>query len=141
MDTRDRIISLEEAKYLLEQAVDAITQALRGTSHQSHAESYIIAHLNNWIDSPGYDYGIQQYIDELEEEGGEEVNEDSLQKMHRAHAMVVDKMKSLAKQYKAGDKSVVPQLKDLTQKKKALESQIEKSVSGIGSDQEYESDN
>lgn len=47
------------------------------------------------------------------------------------------KMKELAKQYSAGDKSVVSTLKDLTAKKKALESELEDAVAKIGAGQEY----
>ena len=39
-------------------------------------------------------------------------------KIQKAHGLVVAKMKELAKQYKAGDTSVVAQLKDLTAKRK-----------------------
>ena len=45
-------------------------------------------------------------------------------------------MKELAKQYKAGDTSVVAQLKDLTAKKKQLEKQLEKDVAGKNRGQE-----
>lgn len=65
-DVSERIDMLREAQSQIEGAIYNISQALRGTSHEAHADSYIIGHLNNWIDSPGYDYGIQQYIDELE---------------------------------------------------------------------------
>ena len=56
-------------------------------------------------------------------------------KIHKAHSLVVAKMKELAKQYKAGDKSVVPQLKDLTAKKKALEISLDKAVAGTNKHQ------
>jgi len=49
----------------------------------------------------------------------------------------VTKMKELAKKYKEGDKSVVPILKDLTTKKKALSAELEKIIAGIGAGQEY----
>jgi len=49
----------------------------------------------------------------------------------------IAKMKELAKKYKEGDKSVVPTLKDLTVKKKALSAELEKIVAGIGAGQEY----
>ena len=63
-------------------------------------------------------------------------NEASSAKIQKAHGQVVAKMKELAKQYKAGDKSVVGQLKDLTAKKKELEKHLEKAVAGIGRNQE-----
>lgn len=49
----------------------------------------------------------------------------------------IAKMKELAKKYKEGDKSVIPTLKDLTVKKKALSAELEKIVAGIGAGQEY----
>ena len=56
-------------------------------------------------------------------------------KIQKTHGEVVAKMKELAKQYKAGDKTVVSQLKDLTAKKKELEKALEKKVAGIGKNQ------
>ena len=47
------------------------------------------------------------------------------------------KMKELAKQYSAGDKSVLAQLKDLNDEKKALEKELIYVVSKIGAGQEY----
>ena len=64
------------------------------------------------------------------------VDEIKAAKVQKAHGLVVAKMKELAKQYKAGDKSVVPQLKDLTAKKKALEADLEKAVAGTHQGQE-----
>lgn len=49
----------------------------------------------------------------------------------------IAKMKELAKRYKEGDKSIVPTLKDLTARKKALSAELEKIVAGIGAGQEY----
>ena len=47
------------------------------------------------------------------------------------------RMRELAKQYSAGDKSVLAQLKDLNDKKKALEKELIYVVSKIGAGQEY----
>ena len=47
-------------------------------------------------------------------------------------------MKELAKKYKAGDKSVLDQLKDLTAKKKSLEAMLDKDVADTGRDQELD---
>ena len=47
-------------------------------------------------------------------------------------------MKDLAKKYKAGDKSVVDQLKTLTITKKKLEAQLDKEVAGTSRDQELD---
>ena len=62
--------------------------------------------------------------------------DESAAKIQKTHGQVVAKMKELAKQYKAGDKSVVGQLKDLTAKKKELEKHLEKAVAGIGKGQQ-----
>ena len=67
-DTQERIELLIEAQQKLSETVALIEEALKGTSHERHANAYIIGHLNNWIDGSGYDMGIQQYIDKLQEE-------------------------------------------------------------------------
>ena len=64
------------------------------------------------------------------------VDEVKAAKVQKAYGLVVAKMKELAKQYKAGDKSVIPQLKDLTAKKKALEADLERAVAGTHQGQE-----
>jgi hypothetical protein len=64
-DLRSRLAALEEAKDMLGQVVEIISYALKGTTHQRHAEAYILSHLNDWIDDSGYNMGIQQYIDAL----------------------------------------------------------------------------
>ena len=57
-------------------------------------------------------------------------------KIQKAYDLVVTMMKDLAKKYKAGDKSVVDQLKTLTITKKKLEKQLDQAVAGtnIGQD-------
>jgi hypothetical protein len=76
MDKRDRIDLLVEAQDKLSQAISLIEEGLRGTSHARHADAYIIGHLRSWIDAYGYDMGIQQYIDRLDNEDEEEDDED-----------------------------------------------------------------
>ena len=68
----------------------------------------------------------------------EDLNEASLNKLYKDLAKVQMKMKELAKKYKDGDKSVVPELKKLTSQKKKLEAQIEDEV-GMLDDQFDES--
>lgn len=64
---------LQEAMEALANSVDLLQTALRGTSHYSHANSYIIPHLRGWIDGCGsYNMGIQQYMDSLCESEEEE---------------------------------------------------------------------
>ena len=60
----------------------------------------------------------------------------SVDKLQKAHDVITGVMKDLAKKYKAGDKSVVSQLKDLTKQKKHVESLLDAKVSGTGKDQE-----
>ena len=67
---------------------------------------------------------------------GHHIDEASLAKIQKAHSLVVAKMKELVQHYKTGDTSVVPQLKDLTAKKKELERQLDDKVAGTGRDQE-----
>ena len=59
-------------------------------------------------------------------------------KIQQAHSLVVAKMKDLAKQYKAGDTSVIPQLKDLTTTKKELELALDRAVSNTNRNQDLE---
>ena len=75
MEKFERINLLVEAQDKLSQAISLIEEGLRGTSHERHADAYIIGHLRSWIDAYGYDMGIQQYIDRLEKEGEEEDEE------------------------------------------------------------------
>ena len=67
----ERIELLMEAQIKLNEAIDLIEQGLMGTSHERYANSYIVAHLKNWVDASGYDMGIQQYIDKIEKEEDE----------------------------------------------------------------------
>jgi hypothetical protein len=75
MEKFERIELLVEAQDKLSQAINLIEEGLRGTSHERHADAYIIGHLRSWIDAYGYDMGIQQYIDRLDEEDEEEDEE------------------------------------------------------------------
>jgi hypothetical protein len=66
------------------------------------------------------------------------MNEIKAAKIQKAHSKVVNIMKDLAKKYKAGDKSVVDQLKTLTITKKKLEAELEKAVAGTHRGQELD---
>jgi hypothetical protein len=72
MNLEERKELLMEAQEQLNLAIDNIKTALRGTGHEHYADAYILGHLRSWIDASGYDMGIQQYIDKLEEEEYEE---------------------------------------------------------------------
>ena len=66
------------------------------------------------------------------------MNEIKAAKIQQAHSKVVSIMKDLAKKYKAGDKSVVDQLKTLTVTKKKLEAELERAVAGTHHGQELD---
>ena len=85
------------------------------------------------------DEAIELAIKKLEAmlDGRDDMDE-GVAKTQKAHGLVVAKMKELAKQYKAGDTSVVAQLKDLTAKKKQLEKQLEKDVAGKNRNQQLD---
>ena len=68
-DVTERIDMLYDAQEKLGETIELIRQALKGTSREDYAESYILGHLENWIDATGYDIGIEQYIDELRNYG------------------------------------------------------------------------
>ena len=105
----------------------------------------IDATMNRLIDAQGRAEKLYKKVAERESsrpypqfslrEGSVVYMNHSAGKIQKAHGEVVAKMKELAKQYKAGDKSVVSQLKDLTAKKKELEKALEKKVAGIGKNQ------
>jgi hypothetical protein len=64
------------------------------------------------------------------------MDEASAAKIQTAYGKVVSIMKDLAKKYKAGDKSVVDQLRTLTITKKKLEAELERAVAGTHHSQE-----
>ena len=68
-DVTERIDMLYDAQEKLGETIELIRQALKGTSRERYAESYILGHLENWRNASGYDIGIEQYIDELRNYG------------------------------------------------------------------------
>jgi hypothetical protein len=64
------------------------------------------------------------------------MDEASAAKIQTAYGKVISIMKDLAKKYKAGDKSVVDQLRSLTITKKKLEAELERAVAGTHHSQE-----
>ena len=122
----------DEARSIIQ---DTFPEELRG------AEAYDV--FNFGSSSNSYDNTLESLISDIErrfseDEGDDDDMDEGVAKTKKAHGLVVAKMKELAKQYKAGDTSVVDQLKDLTAKKKQLEKQLEKDVAGTGRDQELE---
>ena len=67
MDLQERLDYLQEAESHLEQAINAIREALIDTVHDRHAEAYIIGHLQDWISSPrGMNMGVAEYAEALQ---------------------------------------------------------------------------
>jgi len=63
---QDRIFELEEAQEKINEAIDIIRQAVRGTEHEASADVYIIAHLNNWANGGNpYDETIPKLIENI----------------------------------------------------------------------------
>jgi len=86
-----------------------------------------------------YDKTLESLIEDIElaaEDDDMDDLDEGVAKTKKAHDQVVTIMKDLAKKYKAGDKSVVDQLKSLTATKKKLEAMLDKDVAGTGVDQE-----
>ena len=71
-NTDERIDMLQEAYDSLEKSIALISDALRGTSLNSHANSYIIPHLRGWLDGERYNMGITRYQESLLRDGEEE---------------------------------------------------------------------
>jgi len=84
MDIQERKDILQEAMEQLNAAIGNIETALRGTSHESHSQAYLVGHLRSWVDAEGtYNMGIQQYIDRLDEDG-EELDEEIIEMIDSA---------------------------------------------------------
>lgn len=129
---------VDQAVDLGEEAREIVRQYFR--DELSRLDSYgafDLVYSNN-----RYDVTLGRFVDRLEEEGydGDSDDEDDMDegvaKTKKAYDLVITKMKELAKQYKAGDTSVIGQLKDLTAKKKQLEKMLDKDVSSLNRNQE-----
>jgi oligoribonuclease (3'-5' exoribonuclease) len=76
MNTNERINLLDDAQCKLSEAIELIQTALKGTEYESHAEAYILGHLENWIDAhSSFNMGVQQYMDALIDEDISEIEE------------------------------------------------------------------
>ena len=72
MEKYERIELLTEAQQKLNECINLIKTALKGTSDECYADAYILGHLRNWVDAGGYDKGIQQYIESVSDEDEDE---------------------------------------------------------------------
>lgn len=73
MDTNERIALLEEAQELMQEAVEKVEQAIRGTGIERRAEAYTLARMKI-IANPNHGYltadeGIHDLIEDLRQEG------------------------------------------------------------------------
>ena len=93
------------------------------------ANEYTTDELENFglYDVDGYD-AEDEDIEEAELPKKFNSGKYSVAKLQKAHDVITGVMKDLAKKYKAGDKSVVSQLKDLTKQKKHVESLLDAKV-------------
>ena len=93
------------------------------------ANEYTTDELENFglHDVDGYD-AEDEDIEEAELPKKFNSGKYSVAKLQKAHDVITGVMKDLAKKYKAGDKSVVSQLKDLTKQKKHVESLLDAKV-------------
>jgi len=129
----DRAAQLgDEARSIIQ---DTFPEELRG------AEAYDV--FNFGSSSNSYDNTLESLISDIErrfseDEGDDDDMDEGVAKTKKAHDLVINKMKQLAKQYKSGDTSVISQLKDLTAKKKSLEAMLDRDVAGTGRDQELD---
>ena len=89
--------------------------------------------------SNSYDKTLETLISDIERTAEEEDEDmDEGRNVDDIYDITVHTMKRLAKKYKAGDKSVVPHLKKLTDVKKKLEQEKIKKASNIGKGQELD---
>ena len=133
-DQRDALEELErildKANELGGEARDIVAQSF--PNYLSQGDAY--GAFNFGDSSNSYDTTLSSIVQNIYD--GDEDMDEGVAKTKKAHDLVVNKMKELAKKYKAGDKSVVDQLKDLTAKKKSLEAMLDKDVADTGRGQE-----
>ena len=135
-DQRDALEELErildKASELGSEARDIVAQSF--PNHLSQGDAY--GAFNFGDSSNSYDTTLSSIVQNIYD--GDEDMDEGVAKTKKAHDLVVNKMKELAKKYRAGDKSVIDQLKDLTAKKKSLEAMLDKDVADTGRDQELD---
>ena len=133
-DQRDALEELErildKASELGGEARDIVAQSF--PNYLSQGDAY--GAFNFGDSSNSYDTTLSSIVQNIYD--GDEDMDEGVAKTKKAHDLVVNKMKELAKKYRAGDKSVIDQLKDLTAKKKSLEAMLDKDVADTGRGQE-----
>ena len=133
-DQRDALEELErildKANELGGEARDIVAQSF--PNYLSQGDAYGVFNFGD--SSNSYDTTLSSIVQNIYD--GDEDMDEGVAKTKKAHDLVVNKMKELAKKYRAGDKSVIDQLKDLTAKKKSLEAMLDKDVADTGRGQE-----
>ena len=156
----DRVKPVQEGEREVERyAEDYIEIARRYVSKFTNYETLLKRMSDNQLEKLGekvidkyYDGNIKNaYQDLVKEALGDDVPDSmkgSVSKLQKVHSMIVNKMKSFAKMYKekGGDhifksytgeeNRVIDILKDLNDKKKKVEIELDKAVAGTGKGQE-----
>ena len=139
-DAIDELQNLLEELYSISSQVKSLMRQYFPTEF-NQGESF--GAFNFGTSENPHDTTFEKILENLEEEGhnvyeGASGTKHSVASIQKAHSTVVDIMKDLANEYKAGDKSVVDQLKTLTTTKNILEAELEKAVAGTGAGQELD---
>ena len=63
----DRILNLEHAQRLIDQAAGLISDAVAGTSRESNVEAYLVSNVRScaWVANP-HDQSCEQLIEEMQ---------------------------------------------------------------------------
>lgn len=137
-DAREAIYDLQNILDQAAQLGDEARQIVKQhfPNELSAGEAYDVFSFGT--SSNSYDKTLETLISDIERTAEEEDMDmdEGVAKTKKAHDKVVTIMKDLAKKYRAGDKSVVDQLKALTVTKKKLEAMLDKDVAGTGAGQE-----
>jgi len=138
-DAREAIYDLQNILDQAAQLGDEARQIVKDNfpNELSAGEAYDVFSFGT--SSNSYDKTLETLISDIERTAEEEDEDmDEGRNVDDLYDTTVNTMKRLAAKYKAGDKSVVPHLKKLTDIKKKLEQEKINKVSNIGKDQELD---
>ena len=138
-DAREAIYDLQNILDQAAQLGDEARQIVKDNfpNELSAGEAYDVFSFGT--SSNSYDKTLETLISDIERTAEEEDEDmDEGRNVDDLYDTTVHTMKRLAKKYKAGDKSVVPHLKKLTDIKKKLEQEKIKKASNIGKGQELD---
>ena len=141
-DAREAIYDLQNILDQAAQLGDEARQIVKQhfPNELSAGEAYDVFSFGT--SSNSYDKTLETLISDIERTAEEEDEDmDEGRNVDDLYDITVHTMKRLAAKYKAGDKSVVPHLKKLTDVKKKLEQEKIKKASNIGKGQELDTVN